>query len=216
MQSEDGLSQDTRANFLGTLRKNKIPRKIYSSSTETILTSCLAVWRAKERISEVRSSRPRRSLGALSYLRKIFAVTAGFQKGNNMQKAPNQPARTLFKLLLSGRWLFHCILTAAGLRLSAAVNLQAATRNSVQLKCNTKKSDKNKSSRHAGKPMPGIPLLGQPSAPATKLILLQQKSCRRISPLLLQRSSAAPRLMYGEITISAVAWIYSNLGHEMS
>lgn len=138
------------------------------------------------------------------------------QKGNNMQKAPNQPACTLFKLLLSGRWLFHCILTAAGLRLSAAVNLQAATRNSVQLKCNTKKSNKNKGSRHAGKPTPGIPLLGQPSLPATELILLQQESCRRISPLLLQRSSAVPRLMYGEIAISAVAWIYSNLGHEMS
>lgn len=120
------------------------------------------------------------------------------QKGNNIPKATTQPVHTLFKPFLSGRWLIHCILSSAGLRPSAPVNLQAATCNSVELKCNTKKNNKNKSSRHAGTSAPGIPLLGQPM---TKVILLQQESCR-ISPLL-QRSSAALRLIYGEITISA-------------
>lgn len=47
-----------------------------------------------------------------------------------------------------------------------------------------KKSNKNKSWRRAGTSAPGIPLPGQPSAPETKAILLQQEFCRRISPLL--------------------------------
>lgn len=69
-----------------------------------------------------------------SYPRKIFTVTAVSES----QWYPVLSLYTLFKLLLSGSWLFYYILATSGLTMSANVNFQAATCNSVELKCNTK------------------------------------------------------------------------------
>lgn len=72
----------------------------------------------------------------------------------------------------------------------------------------------NNSSRRAWTSAPGIPLLCQPTPPVCKLIYLQQESCRRISPML-QRSSAARRQTYREITIS-LDLFYRQPGNEPS